>query len=236
MIFSKILKICIYIGGVMAAVCGVIMVLGMMLTVQSLLILHQEEMSVRYIIRNIEEFEDDFAQMGFTAKIAYTWDDVDLGDYPEARQRKLGYRENGILVLRNENCEYRFDIGFDRLAISIDKNRAMVMSKNTNDELLDLKVRKSQAPVYVSFKYSDEFGNSGGGGCDYNTDFIEYYEGDGYTVAQDKEIKKYISAEELRGIYEECIALQDKLVELHKEHVRQRIASLFNKFPPEINP
>lgn len=204
----------------------------------------EEEKAVDYIMKNIWEFEDAFSNMGYEVKLAYTEEDLGYDSETEPdednEKSKLGFRGDGILILTKNNQEFHFDAGFDYYKLHISDEDFLSIGKTSRNIFTKLRKTQISYPLVVGLSKSDENGdfmfiahNA------YDVNFINYYTGNDVFSKSDRSdrwIKKYYSAEELRGIYEECIALQDKLVELHKAHVRQRIASLFNKFPPEINP
>ena len=204
----------------------------------------EEEKAVDYIMKNIWEFEDDFFDMGYEVKLAYTEEDLGYDSETEPdednEKSKLGFRGDGILILTKNNQEFHFDAGFDYYKLHISDEDFLSIGKTSRNIFTILTKTQISYPLVVGLSKSDENGdfmfiahNA------YDENFINYYTGNDVFSKSDRSdrwIKKYYCAEELRGIYEECIALQDKLVRLHKAHVRQGISSLFNKFPPKINP
>ena len=181
-----------------------------------------ERDAVGYIIEHVDEFKDEINAIGYEVRVAYTLGDVWGEDFEENeynnKQKKVGYEDRGILILSNDKEEYRFDIGFDWYGLYREDGINITMSKDYyfKDEVLDLR-KKDDCPVNVAIagneikeKYESVLYN------DYNIDFIKFREQIGDERMYDKQIKKYISAEELRAIYERCIGLQEKLVELYK--------------------
>lgn len=200
----------------------------------------EEEKAVDYIIENISEFEDDFANMGYEVKLAYTEEDLgydeEAEDDEDGEQTKLGFRGDGILILCKNNQEFHFDAGFDYYKLHISDEDFLSISKTSRNIFTILTKTQSLYPFVVGLRKSDENGdfmfiahNA------YDVNFINYYTGNDVFSKSDRSdrwIKTYYSDEELRGIYEECIALQDKLVELHRAHIWQRVTSFFNSALP----
>lgn len=179
-----------------------------------------ESRAVGYIIGHVEEFKDEFSEMGFEARVAYTLGDrkkkynpADIG-----LQEKMGHQGRGILILENEKEEYVFDVGFDYCNIRLDEFTKVLMSKNPEKKVLGLKKGIfDYYPIHVSLygqkiaaMYSVAPKNN------YNVDFTEFDITYGRERLFDEQIKLHISAEELREIYERCIDLQEKLVELYE--------------------
>lgn len=129
----------------------------------------------------------------------------------------MGYEDRGILILFTDKEEYRFDVGFDCCNINLKDGNEIHMNKGYKyeDKVLDLKNRWFSHPVHVSISGKD-VENKQHTSNYYSTNFIEYSDGINGEVVADMTIKKHISAEELREIYERCIGLQEKLVELYK--------------------
>jgi len=189
----------------------------------------EEEKAVDYIMDNISEFEDDFADMGYEVKLAYTEGDLidDSETEPDgsSEKTKLGFRGDGILILHKNNQEFHFDIGFDYYKLQLEHEDFLHLSKCKSGDILTLNTGGSKTyPVNVCLMKSKENGdfrfimhNN------YDINFIVFGKDFmGKETRADRCIKEYYSAEELRSIYEDCIALQDKLVELYKEHIGQK--------------
>ena len=102
------------------------------------------------------------------------------------------------MILERENEEYVFDVGFDYCNIELEDDSTVFMRKGR------------QVSIYSQYNSTNS--------NHYNIDFTEADRIGlhGAELRIDKQIKKYISAEELRAIYERCIGLQEKLVELYK--------------------
>jgi len=159
-----------------------------------------ENKAVGYIIEHVDEFKDEINAMGYEVRVAYTVGERKKKYNPadQGLQEKLGYQERGILILERENEEYVFDVGFDYCNIELEDDSTVFMRKGR------------QVSIYS--QYNSTNSNR------YNIDFTEA-DSIGLHGAErriDKQIKEHISAEELRAIYERCIGLQEKLVELYK--------------------
>ncbi len=180
-----------------------------------------ERDAVGYIIEHVDEFRDEINAMGYEVRVAYTWADIWKEKYEEDerfnKQKKLGTEDRGILILFTDREEYVFDVGFDYCDINLKDGNKIYMSKGYSyeDEVLDLKDRWFSHPIYVSISGKDVENRKHTSNY-YSTNFIEYSDGIKGEIVSDMTIKEYISAEELRAIYERCIGLQEKLVELYK--------------------
>ncbi len=149
--------------------------------------------------------------MGYNAKIDYTLDD--------------DRQEDTVLVLYNDNQEYRFNVGFDCFERTTDKGTKISISKNFKEKVL--KSKHLLPDYYVNVSLCNEeieriFGRSLYN--DYELNFINYFVRNGDDeYGDDKIIKEHISAEELCKIYGECIALQERLVEIYKDHKKTKM-------------
>ena len=181
-----------------------------------------ESKAIGYMIEHVDEFKDEFSAMGYDVRIDYTWGDIWNESMEEDeyinKQTKFGHNGRGRLVLTNEKEKFVFDVGFDKCDINRDDGTEVILGKNSEDKVLDLR-EKNGYPVYVIISgdavkegYRGSLNNS------YNIDFTEPAKVGlhGNERKRDKWIKEYISAEELREIYERCIGLQEKLVELYE--------------------
>ena len=199
----------------------------------------EEEKAVDYIMDNISEFDDDFADMGYDVKLAYTEDDLACDSETEtaedSKQAKLGYRGDGILILYDNNQEFHFDIGFDYYELHISDEDFLSIAKTSRNIFTILTKTYNLYPFVVGLRKSDENGNFRFIAHNaYDVNFTNYYTGNDVfskTSKADRWIKEYYSAEDLQGIYKECIALQNKLVELYRVHNWQRITSFFRSIP-----
>ena len=183
-----------------------------------------ENKAVGYIIEHVDEFKDEINAMGYEVRVAYTLGEMLGEDFEEDeysnKQTKLGYEDRGILILSNEKEEYRFDVGFEYCKTYInDGTTFLAMYKSNENGVLDLDSGNDVYPVCVTLN-NEEIDNYWISSLwnDYNISFTEAREVGLHGVQKqaDSWIKKYISAEELRAIYERCIGLQEKLVELYK--------------------
>ena len=181
-----------------------------------------ENKAVGYIIEHVDEFKDEINAMGYEVRVAYTLGEMLGEDFKENEynneQKKVGYEDRGILILSNDKEEIQFDIGFDWYDLYREDGIKITMSKEYfHKSVLGLNEMKYSYPIYVSIsgdtikeKYNTIPNNT------YDTDFIGFWQGTHDEPIYDKRIKEHISAEELRAIYERCIGLQEKLVELYK--------------------
>lgn len=183
-----------------------------------------ENKAVGYIIEHVDEFKDEINAMGYEVRVAYTLGEMLGEDFEEDeysnKQTKLGYEDRGILILSNEKEEYRFDVGFEYYKTYINDGATfLAMFKSNENGVLDLDSGNDVYPVHVTLN-NEEIDNYWISSLwnDYNISFTEAREVGLHGVQKqaDSWIKKYISAEELRTIYERCIGLQEKLVELYK--------------------
>ena len=159
-----------------------------------------ENKAIGYIIEHVDEFKGEINAMGYEVRVAYTLGERKKKYNPadQGLQKKMGYRERGILILERENEEYVFDVGFDYCNIELKDDSTVFMRKGR------------QVSIYSQYNSTNS--------NHYNIDFTES-DRIGLHGAErriDKQIKEHISAEELREIYERCIGLQEKLVELYK--------------------
>ena len=182
-----------------------------------------ERDAVGYIIEHVDEFKDEINAMGYEVRVAYTVGERKKKYNPadQGLQEKLGYQERGILILERENEEYVFDVGFDVYRLCMDDGTIITMSKDYyyEDKVLDLEGKIHGFPIYVTV--SDDALKARLGGAirnNYTADFMKAKSigMHGAEMRFDAWIKERISAEELRAIYERCIGLQEKLVELYK--------------------
>lgn len=182
-----------------------------------------ENKAIGYIIEHVDEFKDEINAMGYEVRVAYTVGERKKKYNPadQGLQKKMGYRERGILILERENEEYVFDVGFDVYRLCMDDGTIITMSKDYyyEDKVLDLEGKIHGFPIYVTV--SDDALKARLGGAirnNYTADFMKAKSigMHGAEMRFDAWIKERISAEELRAIYERCIGLQEKLVELYK--------------------
>ena len=182
-----------------------------------------ENKAVGYIIEHVDDFRDEINVMGYEVRVAYTLGERKKKYNPadQGLQEKLGYQERGVLILERENEEYVFDVGFDVYRLCMDDGTIITMSKDYyyEDKVLDLEGKIHGFPIYVTV--SDDALKARLGGAirnNYTADFMKAKSigMHGAEMRFDAWIKERISAEELRAIYERCIGLQEKLVELYK--------------------
>ena len=179
-----------------------------------------ERNAVGYIIEHVDEFKSEINAMGYEVRVAYTLEDVWEESFEKGglnKKEKLGYNDRGVLLLSNDKEEYRFDVGFERCDIWIDNGVEVIMGKMSENDVLGTQRLRYWYPVFVRLSGSAVDQNSIFWSANYyNTDFTQFAERFGAEGIRDKQIKEHISAEELRAIYERCIGLQEKLVELYK--------------------
>lgn len=179
-----------------------------------------ERNAVGYIIEHVDEFKSEINAMGYEVRVAYTLGDVWEESFEKGglnKKEKLGYNDRGVLLLSNDKEEIQFDIGFERCDIWIDNGVEVIMGKMSENDVLGTQRLRYWYPVFVRLSGSAVDQNSIFWSANYyNTDFTQFAERFGAEGIRDKQIKEYISAEELRAIYERCIGLQEKLVELYK--------------------
>ncbi len=184
--------------------------------------IHIETEAVSYIIEHMDEFKDEFREIGYEARVAYTLGERNkqYHSVDTKLQEKMGYQGRGILILEKENEEYVFDIGFDYCNLSREDYKLHIGKEYYHkDEVLKSKGVTSAYPVHVSVSNDAILKRFGAAARnDYNIDFTkpDKIGMHGAEMKYDYQIKKHISAEELREIYERCIGLQEKLVELYK--------------------
>lgn len=190
-----------------------------------------EKVAVGYVIAHVSELQDEIAELGYTARVACTYQDLDAfaqkteqSAHEEGEQaaqdseERLGYAGRGILILSNGQEEYRFDIGFDRYLCMLDSGVRFSMTKVDDTEILGRKKWWGAYPIEVSV-YGEEIKEKyqASPWCQYQIDFETFFWVHGDEYFDNKQIKQYISAEEMRQIYECGIALQQQLVELYHQ-------------------
>ena len=180
-----------------------------------------ERNAIGYIIEHVDAFKDEINAMGYEVRVAFTVGEMLGENFEETEynneQKKVGYEDRGILILSNDKEEYRFDVGFERCDIWIDNGVEVIMGKMSENDVLGTQRLRYWYPVFVRLSGSAVDQNSIFWSANYyNTDFTQFAERFGAEGIRDKQIKERISAEELRAIYERCIGLQEKLVELYK--------------------
>ncbi len=174
--------------------------------------------SIGYIIEHLNDFTDDIHNLGYDTKVAYT-----LGElWPErhyddtAKNKSIGYKNRGILILYSNNTEYHFDIGFDSGKIK-KSDFSVVISKTPEKDfnILDT-IYPYDISVYLLGEEIDKnsiFNHPN----HYTTNFDKYDKFYMYAPQRDEAIKQYIAIEELRQIYKDCIELQNKLINLYTQ-------------------
>lgn len=191
--------------------CGtlwVICMIGIIITAWYVNKEPEEKLAVDYIIENIQQFEGDFQKMGYEAEALGTGEDG---------EGKAGVWGRGVLYLFNDREEFWFDIGFDGYEVAKENDIRISMAKVDEKKVVNLKKKRKDYPVWVELyapEYDVKYGNDPWN-C-YNLDFVDYrivWDGE---MEDDIKIKKYISSQELRQMFEKAMALQDKLVELYR--------------------
>lgn len=177
-----------------------------------------EQLSVDYIIENIELFKEDFNQMGYEVKILRTRGDVQDDLSEEESKEKLGYLGRGVLLLHNEYEMVWFDVGFDSYEVTRNDGIIIFISNIFDDKPVNLKSNRKNFPMYT-YLYAPEYDNETTRipFNYYNLDFTEFSERYKYEARDDLRIKKYVSSQELRQILEKGIAFQDKLVDMYNQ-------------------
>lgn len=203
--------------------CGtvlILLILGFIFLIVLLYIpptVYIEHRAIGYIIEHVDEFKDEINAMGYEVRVAHTVGERLGEDFKENKynngQTKIGYEERGILILSNDKEKIQFDIGFDWYDLYREDGIKITMGKDYfHDGVLRLNAMKYTYPIRVSISGEGFTTKSN----KYDTDFIGFWQGIKGENLRDKQIKEHISAEELRAIYERCIGLQEKLVELYK--------------------
>lgn len=177
-----------------------------------------ERKAVDYIIEHQEEFQKEFRDMGYKLDVAYTYGDIWETDDIDKAQGKLGHKDRGIIILYNEKEKYFLDIGIERYELYKDEGTTICIENCT--KVLTLKEKwYDKYPVKVMVygdnvykKYDIPLYNY------YAINFIDYRSVLHHEGRMNAGIKEYISAEELREMYEKGIDLQNKLVEMYKQH------------------
>lgn len=179
---------------------------------------------ISYFIENIDGYKDEFELLGYEAKVyrkvgdVYNWD-KNRDKYNLNFNKNIGYEGRGILSIHNKRKTFSFDRGLDKIDCYLGNDFNVSILKSEFDE--------DSLPLYYDYGiyniYSirvilsvPEFEESQWNY--YTVDFEKYrlLNGDD-ELGADLNIKKYISAQELRNILEEGKELEEKLVKLYRE-------------------
>ena len=101
--------------------------------------------------------------MGYEVRVAYTLGERKKKYNPadQGLQKKMGYREQGILILERENEEYVFDVGFDYCNIELEDDRTVFMRKGRQVSIYSQYNSTNSNHYNIDFTEADSIGLHG---------------------------------------------------------------------------
>ena len=183
---------------------------------------------VTHLIENIELYEDELKELGYSYEILYTtgdaynwnytkgsWDIENIPSYiaDDDLTKKCGYEERGMIRLEVNNYSYLFDVGLEAINVQLDNDMYLFMGKNgTDDRIISLTDGGYPMSVSINSKYDDYRAHN-----DYNMDFSKILITYDDEQLDDIKIKDYVSMAELQSILNKGLELETQLVEIYEQ-------------------